>query len=353
MKSFAILLVSVATLAVPGVAQAGTWHVPSECLTIQAGIDSAGYGDTVLVACGTYTLSGEGTATFEGLIRMKSGVCLRSETGLPDCVIIDAEHWHRPLYCENVDDAARIEGFTLTGGDTVDVGAGILLEKSSPTISDCRVIGNSCDYYGGGVFCQSGDPALVRCEISGNSSGWRGGGLYIRGCSPSLTRCEIHDNGAADFGGGLHLSTASPSFDRCTISHNSAGTSGGGIYAMGSSWSGETSSPTLHNTIIAFSTEGEAVWCDELSTVTFTCCDVYGNAGGDSTDCIVDQFGVNGNIGEDPLFCEDCLYLQDCSLCLEGFGCGQIGAYGVGCPCGGGPSVVKPGSWSSIKALYR
>jgi len=70
------------------------------------------------------------------------------------------------------------------------------------------------------------------------------------------------------------------------------------------------------------------------------------------------QIGSNGNFSEDPLFCDGCYYLQACSPCAPGnhpddVNCGLIGAYGVGCPCGGGPTAVDRTSWSSLKALYR
>ena len=60
-------------------AQAMTIHVPADAPTIQAGVNSTAPGDTVEVACGTYTA---------GAV-LKDGIVIRSETGLPGCVTID------------------------------------------------------------------------------------------------------------------------------------------------------------------------------------------------------------------------------------------------------------------------
>ena len=96
-----LLLVS----TTPSIAE--TWVVPFQAPTIQAGIDSAVAGDTVLVMCNTY---------YEHGIEMKSGVCLRSLTGIASCVTIDGETTSRVFFCDGVDNTARIEGFTITGG---------------------------------------------------------------------------------------------------------------------------------------------------------------------------------------------------------------------------------------------
>jgi hypothetical protein len=127
---------------------------------------------------------------------------------------------------------------------------------------------------------------------------------------------------------------------------------GGGLYCKNGS------SPILENTIIAYSTQGEAVHCfDEYgqSQPALICCDVYGNAGGDWVGCIAGQLGVDGNISECPEFCDrfnDNFYLSESSPCVIGYGCGQIGVYGVGCTTGEA-SAVEETSWSSLKALYR
>jgi hypothetical protein len=68
-----------------------------------------------------------------------------------------------------------------------------------------------------------------------------------------------------------------------------------------------------------------------------TCCDVYGNQGGDWIGCIADQYGTAGNISADPLFCDpvagDHGLVSPDSPCLpENNECGVlIGAHGLGC----------------------
>ncbi len=106
MRHVACLAVLICALAAAG-ASARTWIVPEDALTIQAGIDSAAAGDTVLVTCGVYEEFG---------LVMKSGICLRSETGSSDCATIDAQGLGGVFAFISVDSTARIEGFTVANG---------------------------------------------------------------------------------------------------------------------------------------------------------------------------------------------------------------------------------------------
>ena len=150
----AIFVFTVLILATFCSVYARTWYIlpdsTGDAPTIQAGVDSASAGDTVLVACGMYRDCTHQTwVPTEGYhcVIMKSGICLRSETGEPDCATIEAERpvplqLRRVILCYNVDETASIEGFTITGGflddpDAVPDGAGIYCEDSSPTITNC------------------------------------------------------------------------------------------------------------------------------------------------------------------------------------------------------------------------
>ena len=99
MKQYLYVLLGLAILAstLPADSAARTWYVKQngtgDVPTIQAGIDSAGVGDTVLVAPGNYTWSNQGTGTDYGMIpyyRDVSGFELRSEAG-PEFTVLDAE----------------------------------------------------------------------------------------------------------------------------------------------------------------------------------------------------------------------------------------------------------------------
>jgi hypothetical protein len=110
----------------------------------------------------------------------------------------------------------------------------------------------------------------------------------------------------------------------------------------------------MDNTIISFSIQGCAVLCDENSTVALTCCDLYDNEDGDWIGRIANQYGINGNISEDPLFCDIAggdFTIDAASPCAPAHssGCGLIGALPVGC----GTTAVESATWGSIKASFR
>lgn len=223
-----------------------TWYVPGDAATIQDGIDLASTGDTVLVLCGTY---------YEHDIRMKAGVCLRSETGEAGCVTIDAQQQDRVIYCRFVVSTARIEGFTITGGLAYEGGGLYCLDVSSPSVKNCIITGNSATHFGGGVHCYvNSSPKFVNCTIAGNSADSRGG-VYCRDnssptftdctfsgntgggmscynfCSPTLTDCTFSGNTAFN-GGGITCSyMCTITLTNCTFSDNSSETSGGAITA--------------------------------------------------------------------------------------------------------------------------
>ncbi len=87
------------------------------------------------------------------------------------------------------------------------------------------------------------------------------------------------------------------------------------------------------NTIIAGNRGGSGVLASDAA---LACSDLYENEGGDWVGDIADQLGVNGNICEDPLFCNadaGNLMVRDDSPCapIHDPDCGLIGAWPVGC----------------------
>ena len=142
-------------------------------------------------------------------------------------------------------------------------------------------------------------------------------------------------------GGGVRCYDESdPIIVNCTFYHNS-GTYGGGVYCTDGSF------PVLENSIVAFSTQGVGVYCGGGSLALLSCCDVFGNSGGDWVECIEDQFDINGNFSADPLLCDpdgqDYRIAEESPCAAENNErCGTIGAYGTGCV----PSRINaPGSF--------
>jgi len=370
---------------------AATIHVPGDQSAIQWGIDAASVGDTVVVAAGVYTWAGEGTggdsAHGRSLIAMKSGIYLTSETGEADCVVIDAQQQGRVFKCDDVDDSASIVGFTITGGlvsgsDPEGDGGGMLCFNASPSVRNCIFLNNSAR-LGGGLYCYRSGPTVASCVFDNNTADSRGGGLYSYNVNPGydaipeVVDCVFIGNSTPHYGGGIHAAgNSGPRASRCVFIGNVAGNGGGGICSSGNpyiipridscTFSGNASAlgagvyvsssglVEVSSTIIAFNTGGEGVYCFLTDpTPSLSCCDIYGNEGGDWIGDIAGQLGGDGNINADPFFCDlqggDVSIAEDSPCAPGNNSCGVlIGALPVACD----QVAVQPTSWSRLKALY-
>jgi hypothetical protein len=266
------------------------------------------------------------------------------------------------LLFEDVDETALVMGFTCVRGVVSDgyrgggiycshssprivnctvarchaySGAGVYCDDSSPTISHCVLSENEADGVGGGIVCSGAShPEISHSTISANR-GMDAGGIYMRiGTSAVLDYCTITSNTADFWGGGVACEGSTPLLRNCTLVGNEAGHEGGGV------WCCYSTVARLEHCIIAFGNEGESVHChhdlSHPSSVTAVCCDVFGVAEGDWVGCIADQYGINGNISEDPLFCDlgsGDFTLHSDSPCawLNNPECGFIGAWPIGC----------------------
>ncbi|MCH9024877.1 MAG: hypothetical protein IH931_06035 [candidate division Zixibacteria bacterium] len=219
-------------------------RVPSDLPTIQAAVTAAADNDTILVAPGIY--SGEGNRDI--IIEGKSVVIIAEQDA--SSTVIDCEgnenEPHRAFVIRNqASSNTIIEGFTIRGGYHTS-GAAIYCTSTSPTFKFCIFSGNQSTLSGGAIRCKNSSPSLINCTFVANSA-----------------------------------------------------QTGGAIFGLASS------SPYLENCIIAFSGSGESIaTADGSSQPLLTCCNIFGNAGGDWERSISDQANSEGNLSVDPQFCD-------------------------------------------------
>lgn len=274
----------------------GSGHEP----TIQAAINLAFDGDTILLGDGTYTGAGNRGMNLGG-----RDLVITSRNG-PAVTVIDLEGAERGFLMDNVGPAAVLSDITIKNGRQHQ-GACIKMSGASPTISGMILIDNAASMDGGAVYCDGGSsPAITNCVLVGNSAA-SGGGVYSNASSPVIENCTIVESRATSGGAGIHT-------------RNSGG--------------------RVTNTIVASSTQGPGMACTLGSNPTVSCTDVFGNAGGDAV-CGVDG---GGNFSADPLFCvppaDGDVSIASNSPCAPANNpCGVlVGALGVA--CGSGPVLL-------------
>ncbi len=242
-----------------------TITVPGDAPTIQAGIDLAMDGDTVLVAAGTFRGPGNMNLDFRG-----KSIVLTSEEG-PDSTIIQCERNGRGFrFWSGESPSSVLEGFSILKGYSNAAGGGIRIEDgASPSIRFCRLRQNDASEKGGGISISFSSPALTGCAFIENT-GNRGGGAVMRGSDAVFSQCEFRSNEAGEVGGGVLIDRGSPDLVNCIILDNSS-RRGAGIYCF-------ESSPVL-----------KCVTMANNDTTGITCV----NASPQIIDCIIWNHGIS------------------------------------------------------------
>ncbi len=241
------------------------------------------------------------------------------------------------VYCGSAGGGGNLSSPTLSGctfmnNSATESGGAIFHDNpggGSITIEQCTFTGNStANHHGGGVYVTD-HATVTECLFCANSAEAGGGGLVIQGDNCQVTESVFYGNVAAT-GGAVFVTEHSTNaqIDLCTLSDNDA-PAAAGIRIL---------QPTVvSNTIIAFGVQGAAAVCEGSGSLTLSCSDIYGNAGGPGA--AEGQIGSDNNIALDPRFCArgcDELYLCNSSPCAEANNpaCGQIGARPVDCMAG-------------------
>ncbi len=296
-----------------------------EYATIQAAVNAATDGDEILLTGGTFTGDGNRDVDYLG-----KAVTIRSESGDPSGCIIDCEgsagDLHRAfLFASGETRASVLEGVTITGGHASRGAAASCASGTALTFAHCVFDGNVATGSGGAIYSEQSGLLVTGCVFVGNVAERNGGAI------------DLDD---ASIPGDATGETAS--IEHSTFHANTSPT--------GSVFDVEAPGVTVSNCILAFGRGGGAIWCGG-GTPLMTCCDVFGNEGGDDVPCRSDG---GGNLSADPMFCDaeaGDLTLRPESPCAPAHSpgdCGLIGAREVGCV----DTPVEITSWGRVKSTF-
>ncbi len=271
---------------------AETINIPADYSTIQAGINAATNGDTVLVQPGTYIEN----INYNGKnITVGSLFLTTADTSYISQTIIDGDSIASVVKFANSEDSTAIlTGFTITNGNAYS-GGGIRCFDSSPSLENLIIISNSATSRGGGVYCANSSPSLINVTISDNSTitgvNTAGGGIYCINSNPSLENTIINGN-SSSYGGGLFCwGNSSLSLTNVMIFDNKAIEGwglGGGIACKDSSYIYLKNVTIFGNSALG----GGGILMDDNSSANFdndNRCNIYLNYAGFGSDIYSNQ----------------------------------------------------------------
>lgn len=295
--------------------------------SIQAAIDEASAGDTVLVDEGTYyeMINFVGKA-----ITVESRYLVEDDPAYIYSTVINASNMGRVVTFDSGETTNSIlRGFMITGGQTsgstpeektgggiqcwsssatledliveynhaAGEGGGIYLVHSYAVLRDLVIFGNTADASGAGVRISYGLPVLENLDIRANV-GSAGGGMHIYHSAPTLRNCLIVSNQCTTKGGALHFDDGDALIENCTIVGNHGG-QGDGLNVS------YQSHVTIKNSIL-WGNEGsdqvffDTQWSGEQLTVLHS--NIRGGRSGIVSNNKGSVYWQAGNLDTEPLF---------------------------------------------------
>jgi hypothetical protein len=226
-------------------------RVPADQPTIQAAINSASNGDTVVVYPGTY---------YENVIFRGKKIVLTSrfyETSdldfIQSTIINGSKAIHTDtascvLFINGEDSTAVLQGFTITAGQGTKwedehgagiyrEGGGILSANSAPTIRYNLIINNEATNIsgvvssgGGGIRAGDGNPKILNNVVIANK-GRYGAGIVLN-YTGAIVRNNIitNNSGGQDYGGGALWMNANGACGKFIENNTIAGNKVFGVY---------------------------------------------------------------------------------------------------------------------------
>jgi len=316
------------------------WHGTWDHATIQAALDAAESGDTIIVLPSTGSPNG---AYVENITIPAIPLTLRSinpdDPGIVAATIIDGNHNGRViLITPGATEATRVDGFTIRNGLPVSLpskGGGVYCDHSSPTIANNTIASNRA-IAGGGIYCDYGSPTIVNNTIISNvayEDSTAGGGISGWQSSPIISGNTITHNSAGGswirgVGSGIYFSGGSPTVIGNTVTENNDG----GIHCF-------SSSGTVANNLISDNHGSGITW--ELGSPTIANNRVRDNSNGgiccysSSTTLLSNVITGNRSATYGGVYLHACSGMSTNNTIVGNHG------PGIHCASGGVPTIVN------------
>ena len=302
-------------------------NIPADQTTIQAGVEIASPGDTLLVQPGTYL---ENIVVHHKNITIGSLFLTTQDTTYISQTILDGNAIGSVItyYAGNDSiNASALQGFTIQNGESYKGGA--IRSGASTTTFSHLIVKNSNANYGGGFWSESGHPIIEDCLFEGNSAEVNGGGLSFGKYSNAkmqnvvvrnnqapkaagvglneestveIIDSIIKDNIATQYGGGIYLDYYCTLILRGSSIHSNSATQGGGIYTEIANntiaFDPENRSSLYSNTIFSSRGNGADIFaydCDVIvdTFTTLTPTDYYASPLANLSFDILNEVGID------------------------------------------------------------